>query len=337
LSWIRSLKTPILCASIFLPPCFRITNFNNLFSEFRKCNFQREGEADLLHVSLFGGFNIELEGTDERKGLTQTTQSLLVYLLLFRHKTHSREILAATFWREYPQARARNCLNTALWRLRRYLEPKGTPPGTYLISSPAGELGFNLQCGYWLDVDVFEKQIVSLQYIPAEKIQEEDITRLESAIQLYSGDLLEGYYYDWVLRERERLRDCYLDCLYYLMYYFTAQDSVSKAASYGQEILSNDPLREDVHRHLMRLYMKNGQRCLALRQYDRCRQVLAKELKVPPMDETQDLCRRITGHEAMGEEKHPASAELQQALEKLHWAVRCMNHAQRKFQRLMEH
>jgi DNA-binding SARP family transcriptional activator len=261
----------------------------------------------------------------------------LVFLLLFRYKTHSREVLANTFWSDYPHERARNCLNTALWRLRGCLEPKGIPHGTYLISTPVGELGFNPLCDYWLDVDVFEQQIVNLQSIPRENIQEEHIHQLETATQLYSGDLLEGYYFDWVLRERERLHCCYLDCLYYLMFFFTAKEKNLKAITYGHEILTNDPLREDVHRHLMRLYMKHGQRCMALRQYNLCRQILAKELGVPPMKETQDLHTHITGHESSLVEKPSAPIELQQALEKLHQAVQNMSRAQRKMQRMMEH
>jgi DNA-binding SARP family transcriptional activator len=261
----------------------------------------------------------------KRQKLTYTTQSLLVFLLLFRYKTHSRDVLANAFWREYPQERARNCLNTALWRLRSCLEPKGTPSGTYLISTLYGELGFNPHCNYWLDVDCFEKQIVNLLKIPHEEIGTEDIAALEAAVQLYTGDLLEGYYSDWVLRERERLRCCYLDCLYYLMFFHTAQGNTAKAVYYAQEILSNDPLREDVHRHLMRLYMKDGQRGTAIRQYTLCRQVLSRELGVPPMDETQRLRRQIIGHGIPAEEPHSAPIEMQQALEKLHQAVLCIH------------
>jgi DNA-binding SARP family transcriptional activator len=300
-----------------------------------QCNVHQEGVADLLQASLFGGLHIDLDGTGEQKKLTHTTQALLVYLLLFRYKTHSREILANTFWGNYPQERARNCLNTALWRLRGCLDRKGVASGSYLISTPAGELGFNPRCDYWLDVEVFEKQIVNLQSIPQEKIQEADILDLETAIELYSGDLLEGYYYDWMLRERERLRCCYLDCLYYLMFFFAAKENIPKAVGYGLDILTNDPLREDVHRHLMRFYLKNGQRCLALRQYHQCRQVLSKELGVPPMDETQNLYQQIAGHETLIEDKHPIPIDMQEALEKLHRAVQCMRHSQRRMQRVV--
>jgi DNA-binding SARP family transcriptional activator len=290
----------------------------------------------LLHVSLFGGLQIDLEGTSGQKKLTHTPQALLVYLLLFRYKTHSRDVLANTFWRDYPQDRARNCLNTALWRLRGFLEPKGVPTGTYLLSSPAGELGINPRCAYWLDVDIFEKQILDLPSNPSETIRGEDVSNLEAVLPLYRGDLLEGYYYDWMLRERERLRGCYLDCLYYLMFYFTAQVKTAKAISYGQDILANDPLREDVHRHLIRLFMKNGQRCLAVKQYHQCRQVLASELRVAPMKETQNLYQQITGCDFPLDEQQTVPVEMQQTLEKLHRAVQGTSRTRRRLQPALE-
>jgi DNA-binding SARP family transcriptional activator len=292
--------------------------------------------ADLLQVSLFGGFQLNLEGVGGCRKLTYTTQSLLVFLLLYRHKAHSRDVLAGIFWKDFPQERARNCLNTTLWRLRGCLEPKGISPGTYLISTPNGELGFNTQCDYWLDVDIFEKQIFKLLAIPANNIGVEDISILEKATQLYSGDLLEGYYCDWVLRERERLRCCYLDCLYYLMFFFTAKEHIIKALTYGQDILTIDPLREDVYRHMMRLYMKNGQRSLAIKQFNLCGRILEKELGVPPMDETQELYTHIIKYDATMEGKKTAPVELQQALEKLNQAVHNMSRAQRNPQHLLE-
>jgi DNA-binding SARP family transcriptional activator len=291
---------------------------------------------DLLRVRLFGGLQIDLDGTGNRKKLTHTTRSLLIYLLLFRNKTHSRDILANIFWKEYPQNRARNCLNTALWRLRRSLEPKGIAPGTYLISTPVGELGFNTRCEYWLDVDIFERGISRLLDIPSDRIAEKEISILEAATQIYRGDLLEGYYYDWILRERERLHCCYLDCLYYLMFFFTLKEHVSEAIAYGKDILANDPLREDVHRHLVRLYMKNGQRCLAVQQYRTCQQVLSKELGIPPMEETQDLYRRIMQFDAFIDAKKTSPIELQKAFESLHRAVQCGSRCHSGLQHAME-
>jgi DNA-binding SARP family transcriptional activator len=66
------------------------------------------------------------------------------------------------------------------------------------------------------------------------------------------------------------------------------------AIGHGQRLLADDPLRETVHREVMRLYFRNGQRAEAIRQYERCARLLAEELEVEPMPETRALLLEIT-------------------------------------------
>ena len=111
-----------------------------------------------------------------------------------------------------------------------------------------------------------------------------------------NAELLEGFYDDWVLRERERLRLLYLRCLRRLMQGYRQQGAYEDSLASAQQILACDPLHEEVHREAMRLYCDLGQRSLAVRQYQRCREILADELGILPMEETQALYARIAGH-----------------------------------------
>jgi DNA-binding SARP family transcriptional activator len=279
-----------------------------------------------LRICLFGSLNIRRGGVQEQVKLTRNTQELLAYLLLFRRRMHPREVLANVFWKDVPQDRARNCLNTAVWRLRRVLESDGVTPGTYVVSSPSGELGFNFDSGVWLDVDVFEREIGKILIRGPETADRGEIVLLENAVKLYEGDLLEGHYCDWALRERERLRCCYLDCLYYLMRYFSSSANIPQALLYGQEILRADPLREDVHRQMMRLFDADGQRSCAVRQFHLCREVLRTELGIPPMPETELLYRELIGSEGEPESEPPQGRNVRRAVDKITLAmkdVRC--------------
>jgi DNA-binding SARP family transcriptional activator len=268
--------------------------------------------------------------------LPHTARALLAYLLVFRNRIHTRDVLAGVFWEDFPQKRARNCLNTTIWRLRRSLEPRGILPGTYLISTPAGELGFNEKSDHWLDVDIFEKRVLSILGTPAERIRREDVAALEETTRLYLGDLLEGYYGDWALQERERLRCRYLDCLYFLMCFFTRSRETPKALEYGQKILSVDPLREDVHRHLMQLFGNQGQRSLAVRQYRLCCELLDRDLGIPPMPETQAMYRRLTADEPSSRADPPPSIrDLDEALAKLHAAMETVALAQQTLEQVL--
>jgi DNA-binding SARP family transcriptional activator len=246
-----------------------------------------------LRISLLGEVRVTGSRSAEIR-LTPILEVLLAYLLLHRQRCHPREILIDLFWGDQSQEQARHCLSTALWRLRRRLEPPGSSRGTYLVTTTAGHVGFNGESDYWLDVEAFERPLSrTLTYSPP-LLETNDAQELEQALQFYTGDLLEGFYDDWVLRERERLRALYLHCLVQLMGYYRQQHAYEKSLACGQKILNCDPLREEIHREMMRLYLENGQRPLAVRQYELCAQTLSEELDILPMEETQRLYAEIT-------------------------------------------
>ena len=85
----------------------------------------------------------------------------------------------------------------------------------------------------------------------------------------------------------------YLTALYHLMNYYAAQSSFGDALRCGRLILLSDPLREHIHRDLMRLYAANGQRSQAIQQYHTCAEVLRAELGLAPMRETQLLYQQL--------------------------------------------
>jgi len=247
----------------------------------------------ILQVALFGGVRITHNNWRTEVTVTREIQALLAYLLLQRHRGHSREVLAGIFWGEQNLGKARGSLNTALWKLKKALEPRGIPAGTYLKITHSGEVGFNRESRHWLDVDVFEGKISSILTCPFQTVGEIHIVDLEKVLELYKGELLEGFYRDWALRERERLRAMYVKSLIYLLQYCEFHGAYEQAIAYGQQILDLDPLREEIHREIMRLHLENGQRALALRQYEICRSTLAKELGISPMEDSQALYTQI--------------------------------------------
>ena len=247
-----------------------------------------------LRVCLFGGFQIahDSDPTANNK-MTRGVKALLAYLLLFRHRIHPREVLTGLFWGDHSEERARSCLSTALWRVRRALEPEGTPKGTYIVTTSTGEVGFNQESSHWLDVAEFEERLSPFLRWPSQQGEAQDPGKLQGAIELYTGDLLEGFYDDWALRERERLRLLYMKSLVHLMRGYKEHNEYEKSLACGLQILSHDPLREEIHREVMRLYVDCGQRTLALRQYKLCCEILDEELGVPPMEETRLLHDKI--------------------------------------------
>lgn len=293
---------------------------------------------DILQVELFGGVRATHNNWLTEVCITREIQSVLGYLLVERHRVHSRDVLAGIFWSEQGQEKARGSLNTALWKLKKALEPEGIPPGTYLKMTHPGEVGFNKESPHWLDIEVFEENINDVLTSPFQIVEETHLRNLEKVLGLYKGDLLEGWYKDWALRERERLRAIYLKSIIYLLQYYEFHGVYEKAITYGQQVLELDPLREEIHREMMRLYLNNGQRALALRQYENCRSVLAKEFGISPMEDTQVLHTQIiTGSEQS--RPHRGSEEqisVNQAVRQLKEADRAINLAKERIQQALQ-
>jgi AAA ATPase domain/Bacterial transcriptional activator domain len=103
------------------------------------------------------------------------------------------------------------------------------------------------------------------------------------------GDLLEGRHDEWLLGERERLRQRFLGALERLTALLQARGEVADAIGYAERLLLADPLREDAYRLLMRLHDARGDRARALRTYHACAATLERELGVAPSAPTRRL------------------------------------------------
>jgi DNA-binding SARP family transcriptional activator len=282
-----------------------------------------------LLISLFGTLHIGYDDESIQPKLAPRTQALLAYLLLQGPRLHSREMVLDIFWGDQNPNQARSCLTTALWRLRRALKATNTSHKTYLLTPPTGEIGFNWQSNHWLDVTTFEAQVNRVLAQPISALAVADVQLMEKALRLYTGDLLEGFYDDWAIREQERLRCLYLDCLEHLMQYYRHHGVYEKSLAYGQQILTREPLHEEVHRDIMRLYLEMGQRALAVRQYEQCRDILARELKLSPMPETQELYTQALNLTSQATLAVPRT-NLKQALQQLNLVTREVDQARQQ-------
>jgi len=270
---------------------------------------------------LFGQVRVVGASEDGPLRLSPLSQSLLAYLLLNRDHWVLRQSVIDEFWRDQPEQRGRRSLATALWRLRRSLEGADQECET---SAPRPEsplqvggtlIRIDRDC--WVDVVQFERTARSNLAVPPEQATAHAIRGLQDAVALYCGDLLEEHTDEWAVRERERYQLLLQDCLAYLLRHYAQHGAWDEALSYGALLLQQDVLREDIHREMMWLYVRAGRRALAMRQYEACRSVLAAELGVAPMDETQRLMDWVTG--ASAEEPlapaRPALGDLEEMLQ----------------------
>jgi len=236
-----------------------------------------------LELTLFFGFRARLRSGQEVALPTKKAKLLLARLALPPGEVHARERLADLLWSDRGDAQARASLRQALTALRKAVH-EADPPPLHIAGATV-----------WLDPVAVEVDVATFERL-ATSGSAHDWRR---AAALYRGPLLDGFslhdpaFEAWLSTERQRLHERQLRVLADLLEYDMAQGIVERAIETAQRLLGLDPLREDGHRALMRLYAEHGQRGRALKQYQVCAEVLERELGVSPERETERLHEAI--------------------------------------------
>ena len=246
----------------------------------------------MLKVRLFGPGQAEYQDRPLVNFPLQQPYLLLCYLLLNSKHPHLRDQLATVFWSEYPNQVSRKYLRNCLWKLRQAFEGVQASLDNFLLVSDES-IAFLRSSPFWLDVDGFESAVDACRDIPGEGLNAGQAASLQEAVELYTGDLMEGTYTDWCSYERERLNSLYLTTLTKLMVYHEIHGSYECGLSYGEKILSHDNTRERVHLQMMRLHWLAGDRNSAMAQYKNCVQALWEGLGIAPLHETSSTYQQM--------------------------------------------
>ena len=144
----------------------------------------------------------------------------------------------------------------------------------------------------WIDVAEFASSIEAADAADADSDQM--VAALRTAVELYAGDLLEGCYDEWLIEERERLRDRYVSALRRLTSALAERAEYAEAIRLGRELARCDPLHEDTYRLLMSVHDAAGDRAGAVRVYHECAATLQRELGVEPSAVTRSAYAALT-------------------------------------------
>ena len=255
----------------------------------------------VLDARLLGTPRFAIDGREVDLGAGKV-RALYAYLVASR-QLHSRDRLASFFWPDVRERNALASLRTALYELRRGLGDEATA----LLRVERSRVG--LPTDIALELDLAHLEAVGAEHGEAE------LETLGAAVEAYGGPFLEGVslpdaydFDDWVFVERERLANLYVSALCRLGEQFAGQRDFPRAIDMARRVLAIDPLREEIHRALMRYLALDGQRAAALAQYRSCAEQLQAELGIQPLGATTSLYRHIADDEPLEEESASPSA-----------------------------
>ena len=245
-----------------------------------------------LYIRLLGDFSMIYADQQVTSLNTMRLQSLLAYLVLHRNAPQQRQHLAFLFWPDTTEAQARNNLRQLLHQLR-----QAFPTVEQFLSADTHTLHWHPVTPFHLDVAAFEQALTLADAATQRNDQHALQASLEQADGLYRGELLPGCYDEWILPERDRLRQSHLQALEQLLRLFEVQSDTDTAIRYAERLLRLDPLSEDLYRRLMRLFALKNDRASALRVYHTCVTTLQREMGVDPDLATRQVYERLLQQE----------------------------------------
>ncbi|MBC3192827.1 SARP family transcriptional regulator [Pseudonocardia sp. C8] len=228
--------------------------------------------AGRIRLILVNGFRLVVEGVDVHPCVVCRR---LLALLGLRGEL-PRAVASGTLWPDVPEARACGSLRTALWKLRRI------DPG--LVEIRGGHLGL----GGEVHVDVTAVIHWARRLIERPTAGEAQLTPDGP-----HGDLLPGWYEDWVVDERERLRQLRLHALDIAATQLGVRGRYAEGITAALESIRLEPLRESAHHTLLVLHLAEGNVGEAVRHYRAFHALVRAELGVDPSPRLTDL---ITAH-----------------------------------------
>jgi DNA-binding SARP family transcriptional activator len=243
-------------------------------------NHPVDGCLDADAPALLGGTELRLSLLEAFRLVRNETivvvphgaERLVAYLALTgrRARTH----VAGTLWPEMRDEQALACLRSALWRLGRMC------PGALATT------GESVDIAPGTTVDVQRFRAVARGLVGDRRPAQVDP---DSIVDLMRSELLPGWYDDWVIVERERLRQLGLHALEALSAQLLEQGSYAPALEAALAAIAAEPLRESAYRIAARIHLAEGNVVEARRQYDTCRQIMREELRADPSHEFAEL------------------------------------------------
>src|SRR6266516_3043119 len=228
----------------------------------------------MLQIRLLGQFDVRNDGKrvviSSRAG-----QSLLAYLALTAGTPHRREKLAGMLWPDTSDENARKHLRQELWRIRKAISTQQPTAADYLIADEF-TLTFNPEADYWFDVAQMERP-------------SHDLQSLISNLSLYQGELLPGFYEDWILLERERIQTIFESKMEQLVEQLVVAERWTAVQEQSERWLALGNTPEAAYRALMLSYSARGDMAKVGSIYQRCVDELRDQFGVEPSAETHAL------------------------------------------------
>jgi DNA-binding SARP family transcriptional activator len=237
-----------------------------------------------IELRLLGGFHLSVDG--RRVELPVSAQRLVAYVALAAPGRVARAQAAGDLWPDAGEERAAGNLRSALWRVKKACAE--------VVDGDASTL--HLDDGVWLDIADPGRGLVHCEggRRPARTVPA----------------LLPGWYDEWAVHERERVRQDSLHALEAACRTLIDAGDLPTAIDLALRAVASEPLRETPRRLAIEAHLAEGNPSEAVREYRRFAELLDDELGVPPSDDLQTTIETVTSRATTDAKISPSGADV---------------------------
>ena len=223
---------------------------------------------------------------------TKRARDILCFIASRRHRRASKDTIIDTFWGETDADVVEKNFHPTVSHIRKALNSNQPLKQNFLLYRD-GDYQLNSEFSYRIDIEEFDRFVAQGENARRARQFEECVEAFGQAVALYRGEFIQGSYEPWVEEQRSYYREQYLHLLEALAEVAQKTGDWNRSAQLAQQILREDPFREDIHCLLMRVHVAQGHRGAAREQFELLRRLLQKELGVEPGPETRKLYNEL--------------------------------------------
>jgi ATP/maltotriose-dependent transcriptional regulator MalT/DNA-binding SARP family transcriptional activator len=224
--------------------------------------------------------------------VTRRARDILCFIASRRHRRASKDAIIDTFWGESDFGSVEKNFHPTISHIRKALNSNQPLKQNFLLYRD-GDYQLNPEFSYRIDAEEFDRLAAEGDAARRARDTEASVKAYEEAAALYRGEFMQGSYDEWAEEQRSYYREQYLRVLEILARAAQKAEDWSRSLGLAQNILREDPFREDVHCQVMRAHAAQGNRVAVREQYEALRKILKKELGVEPAAETQKIYREL--------------------------------------------
>ncbi|HWS55893.1 MAG TPA: segregation/condensation protein A, partial [Pyrinomonadaceae bacterium] len=224
--------------------------------------------------------------------VTRRARDILCFIASRRHRRASKDTIIDTFWGEADFAAVEKNFHPTISHIRKALNSRQPLKQNFLLYRD-GDYQLNPEFSYRVDTEEFDRLVSEGDAARRARDAEAYVRAYEGAAALYRGEFMAGCYDEWAEEQRTYYREMYLRLLEILAAAAQKNEEWARSLRLAQQILREDPFREDVHCRVMRAHAALGNRVAVREQYEMLRKLLRKELGVEPAAETQRTLKEL--------------------------------------------